>query len=167
MKYLLDANIFIEANKRYYHDQIVPSFWQWLIDDEEIYTIPKVKEEVKDGNDELHKLIEKVKTIEKVQDIAKVAEYIANNNYYNDEAEKNKFLDAADPLLIACGINEKEITIITNESQVGNDSKKIKIPNVCKELKVKHKIGIFDILKLKQVNLSSYKTNNPPKTNTN
>ena len=61
MKYLLDTNIFIEAQKRYYHDQIVPSFWRWLQQDPDIYTIEAVKAEVAEQKDGLSALINNVK----------------------------------------------------------------------------------------------------------
>ena len=31
MSYLLDANVFIEAKKRYYGFDFCPGFWQWLV----------------------------------------------------------------------------------------------------------------------------------------
>ena len=153
MKYLLDANIFIEAYKRYYHNKIVSNFWQWLVKDEDIYTIQKIKDEIDDGNDELYTLIKNVKTLGNIQNIGQVANYV--NQKYNQE-ETAKFLAKADPLLIATGINNAGVTVITNEVLVGNNSNKIKIPNVCKGLNVNYKNGIFDILKSKQIDLSSY-----------
>jgi len=154
VKYLLDANILIEANKRYYHNQIVPSFWQWLINDEQIYTIDKVKAEIRDGNDALYGLIKGVKTISYNQNIGTVSDHVARS--YRDQAEISKFFSKADPILIATAIVNTDMVIVTNEVLVGINSQKIKIPNVCQSLGVQYKIGIFDILKLKQINLSRY-----------
>ena len=155
MKYVLDANIFIEAYKRYYHNQIVSSFWQWLINDEEIYTIKRVKEGVKDGNDGLFKLMEGIKEVSaQVQNFNIVANHV--QNHYTAQQEIDKFLSKADPLLVATGIDNTNIIIITSEVSVGKDSTKIKIPNICQELEVNYQIEVFDILKSKPINLSEY-----------
>ena len=154
MKYLLDANIFIEAYKRYYHNKIVSNFWQWLVKDEEIYTIQEVKDEIRGGNDQLYQLIKDIRVVDSTQNFNEVSTYVVQN--YRTQAEINNFLAKADPLLIATGINNAGVTVITNEVLVGNNSNKIKIPNVCKGLNVNYKNGIFDILKSKQIDLSSY-----------
>ncbi|HCO22926.1 MAG: hypothetical protein CME31_22880 [Gimesia sp.] len=54
--YLLDSNIFMEASRTYYRFHIVPTFWDVIIDghnDNTLYSIDKVKEEIKAGNDDL------------------------------------------------------------------------------------------------------------------
>ncbi len=52
--------------------------------------------------------------------------------FYDIESEK----PAADPFLVAHGIISG-CTVVTNEKEVGPDSKKIKIPNACKHFGVK------------------------------
>ena len=47
--YVLDANVFIEAAKRYYAFDIVPSFWQMLVahaESGQLLSIDRVKDEL-------------------------------------------------------------------------------------------------------------------------
>ncbi len=56
MSYLLDANVFIEASRRYYGFDLVPQFWDWLIDAHSrgvVMTVQQVADEITPG-DELH-----------------------------------------------------------------------------------------------------------------
>lgn len=51
-----DANVFIEAARRYYAFDIAPSFWKALIvhtKKQHIITIDRIIREIKQGNDEL------------------------------------------------------------------------------------------------------------------
>ncbi len=152
MQYLLDSNIFIEAYHRYYNDKIVSSFWQWLENDEDIYTISQVKEEIKAGTDDLYKLIQNVRELNTVSELMRdIATYVQDK--YDNPAETDAFLAKADPLLISTA-SAAGATIVSNEVLVGDDSTKIKIPNVCNEFEVEYNYGIFDILRSKQINLS-------------
>ena len=89
MKYLLDTNIFIDAHKRYYQQNIVPSFGQWLVDDSDIYTLAEVKTEIKNGNDDLFELIKNLKVLPVGLSIKKVSDYITN--HYTSQAEVSNF----------------------------------------------------------------------------
>ena len=56
MKYLVDANVLIEAKNRYYAFDIAPGFWKWLNQAHSqgtVFSIEKVGEELGRGNDEL------------------------------------------------------------------------------------------------------------------
>lgn len=56
--YVLDANVFIEAARRYYAFDIAPSFWQILIDHAgkgQVLSIDHIKVELERGKDELAK----------------------------------------------------------------------------------------------------------------
>ncbi len=55
-RYLLDANVFIEAHRRYYAFDLCPGFWNCLIWHHEqgtIGSIDRVKQELESGNDPL------------------------------------------------------------------------------------------------------------------
>lgn len=50
--YLLDANVFIDVARRYYHPDIAPTFWTWLGDEHQkgnMASITSVKKELDDG----------------------------------------------------------------------------------------------------------------------
>lgn len=54
--YLLDANVFIEAARRYYAFDIAPPFWEALLEFAEkgkLISIDRVKNELLRGKDEL------------------------------------------------------------------------------------------------------------------
>ncbi len=54
--YVLDANVFIEAARRYYAFDVAPAFWNGLIhhaSEGRIRSIDKIKNELERGNDEL------------------------------------------------------------------------------------------------------------------
>lgn len=56
MKYLLDANVFIDAKNRYYGFDIAPVFWQWILSSharEDLYSIRAVHAELRNYEDEL------------------------------------------------------------------------------------------------------------------
>jgi hypothetical protein len=47
MAYLLDANVFIEARRRYYGLDFCPAFWDWLIAASArgaVYSIERIRE---------------------------------------------------------------------------------------------------------------------------
>ena len=51
--YLLDSNVFIEAERRYYSSDFAPGFWDWLVrafDDGVLASIDKIAEEIKAGD---------------------------------------------------------------------------------------------------------------------
>jgi hypothetical protein len=57
-----------------------------------------------------------------------IVNVVQQNN--NSEAETEKFLSGADPWVIAHSIVSGD-RIVTHEKRVPNNSKKIKIPNIC------------------------------------
>jgi hypothetical protein len=54
--YVLDASVFIEASRRYYAFAFAPGFWKGLVqraEDGRVVSIDRVRDEVKQGRDEL------------------------------------------------------------------------------------------------------------------
>lgn len=54
--YVLDANVFIEAKRRYYAFDICPGFWDSLVWHQSagrVWTIDRIKEELEHGKDDL------------------------------------------------------------------------------------------------------------------
>lgn len=151
MKYILDANIFIEANKRYYSKEIVPSFWEFLKKDNDIYTIKEVKEEIKAGNDNLFNLIKDVKELKNnnSQQTQKITTYI-NSEY--SKAEVNKFFSGADIHLIFSAVSENNLKIVTHEKLLSEKAKRISIANICKKFRILY-CDTFEMLKEKEIDL--------------
>ena len=95
-QYLLDATVLIQAKNTYYQKKIVPSFWKFLENEKDIFTIHKVKEEIKAGNDNLINLINNV-TVHKYKDLefaGEIADFITKKDYKQES--RNKFFNGAD-----------------------------------------------------------------------
>ena len=55
-KYLLDANVFIEAKNRYYGFEICPGFWTSLVDlnnNKSVFCIDRIRDELVAQNDDI------------------------------------------------------------------------------------------------------------------
>lgn len=160
MKYLLDTSIFIEANRRYYHYETVPSFWQWLSDDDDLVTIQAVIDEIKRGTDNLIDLVRGVQIIDQVDNSYDFVLQYTLDRYKisQDQLSRN---DETDLTLIAVA-HKKKFTVVTCEvkEKETKTKPKIKIPDVCEGMKVKCEIDIFETLKRKRINLSNYTSPN-------
>lgn len=158
MAYLLDTNIFIEAQNRYYGFDFCPAFWDCLEDNiskGKIISIKQVYNEIngKDKEDNLNKWSEKINkktrffmsTYDKEtqKEFSKISQHVMNSNY--SQKEKDVFLGGADPWLIAKA-KVLEATVVTQERKAGLNSKKIKIPNICSDFGVKF-IDTFEMLR--------------------
>jgi hypothetical protein len=148
--YLLDANVFIEAKRRYYAFDICPGFWDALIVHAENSTI---------------KSIDRIKTIElqrgHVDDVLRNwANTSVSNDFFitsNEEdvllkyAEvmtwvenqprfvpfaKAEFANSVDGWLIAYA-KAKELILVTLEERRPESKKKVKIPDVCDAIGVR------------------------------
>ena len=56
MKYLLDANVLIQAKNLHYGFDFCPAFWDWLVESNregKVFSIEKVDDELEAGDDEL------------------------------------------------------------------------------------------------------------------
>jgi hypothetical protein len=153
MKYLLDANTFIEAKGRYYGMTICPAYWLWLLqayENNEIFSIDFVKEELVHYGDELsdwaktHKHIFLPESDIPTQEAFATVVNIVNSMQHMKPGTHAEFLGGADPWLIAKAM-VTGATIVTHEQYNVHALKKIYIPNVCKPLGVKC-INTFEML---------------------
>jgi hypothetical protein len=142
VKYLLDANIFIQAKNLQYGFDFCPAFWDWLDEQSEagnLVSIEKVLDELKAGDDDLSTWAA-ARSSTFVQPDAPVAESLqavsrwAASAHY-DPAAVSTFLQDADYYLVAHA-HAHELTVITHEVPA-NSIKKIKIPNACIDLGIK------------------------------
>ncbi len=161
-KYLLDANIFIEAKNRYYSFEIAEGFWEWLAllaDEQSFLTIKEVREEIINSYQD-DQLVAWLKAFPLKQFIdtdleiqanqRKIANYVLNHEIFSPE-NKYRFLEKADPWLIATAMT-RGYTVVTHESKVGVGTKKVKIPNICEVFGVDY-TNLFEVMKAKKVKL--------------
>lgn len=151
--YLLDANTYIQAKNFHYRMHIVPGFWEWLdlqLEGGLAGTIHPVARELLNGNDVLTDWMDerKQRTLrvddEATQDaFTEIVNHVMTHSAFT-EPHRSTFLEAADPWLVA-----KAVTVgagvVTHESKVASDSKKVKIPNVCEAFKVPY-LNAYDLL---------------------
>lgn len=144
MKYLFDANVFIEAKNRYYAFDICPGFWAWMdhVAKSDAGSIVPICDELRKGSDDLAKWANARRTMPwflKIDDsdtqkaLQSIAAHV-NGAQYKAEA-KAKFLSGADPWLIAKAqvIGAK---VVTHELSSPNSLKRVPIPDVCKHFGV-------------------------------
>ncbi len=152
MVYLLDANVFIQAKNLHYGFDFCPAFWDWLEEQnkvKKVFSIEKVEDELIAGGDDLA-------TWAKVRGtkfflrpdptvlpfFGKVSAWVRSQSY--DPAAIYTFEQVADYYLIAQAMSLNAI-VVTHEIPA-NTRKKVKIPNVCIGLNVKH-ITPFEMLR--------------------
>ena len=136
-KYLLDANIFIQAKNLHYGFDFCPAFWEWLEEQNktgQVASIEKVADELKAGEDELAEWADRLgENFFLTPDEAMVPELTTVSTWANEQnyepAAIATFLQVADYWLVAYA-KAHDYTIVTHE--IPSDSaRKIKIPNVC------------------------------------
>lgn len=142
-QYYLDANIFIQAKNNSYPLEMFPGFWEWIdqnANDNIISSSSFVYHEIINGEDDLAEWMKarhpsplfQEPTTQEQQIMTDISHYVSRT-YTREEAEA--FLDGADPWVIAQAI-ASGAKVVTMEKLVGPDSKKVKIPNICREFGV-------------------------------
>lgn len=162
-KYLLDANIFIEAYGRYYSFDIAPAFWSSLKQNAEtnqIVSIDRIYDEINNYNDD-----DELKTWvnsefrdwfistdnENVFDAYKeIIEWAMRQTQFTESA-KAEFASVADSWLIACA-KAHDFIIVTHEVYDENIRRKIPIPNVCQAFSINY-INTFEMLRRLNITL--------------
>lgn len=154
-RYLLDANVFIQAKNLHYGLDFCPAFWEWLIEQNlagMVASIEKVGDELLAGADELADwaagrskkfFLPPDKAI--LPALREVSIWASSQNY--EPAAIATFLQVADYWLIAQA-KAHDYTIVTHE--VPSDStRKVKIPNVCIGLGLQF-INTYEMLRREQ-----------------
>ena len=143
MRYLLDANTYIQAKNQYYGMDICPAYWEWLdlqFQQNMLASVEMIGRELKEGNDELAEWAKaRPEHFIKHDDndtqliFTQIAEILISGDY--NPANRDNFLAKADPWIIA---KAKVIgaIIVTHESFVSPNTKKVKVPNICQQFGV-------------------------------
>ena len=142
LKYCIDTNVLIQAWQKYYSPRFCPDYWTILneLGNQGIIFIPQmVNEEILRTDDELSKWLKKsnipVLIIDtKVTNLLK-AIYAADPSHKN-LVDNTKQRSLADPWVIAHAINENAIIVTKEEKVNATNTSRIKIPNVCDNMKI-------------------------------
>lgn len=155
--YLLDANVFIEASRRYYAFDIAPSFWEALLDfakKGKLISIDRVKNELLRGKDELSKWAKgkfspwfrSTDNDSVLANYRKVIEWAENHLQFTQEAKNELYkADNADAWLVAYALCNGNV-IVTHEVYNHEVKKKIPIPNICDDFGIDY-IDTFEMLR--------------------
>lgn len=138
--FVLDANVFIEASRRYYAFDLAPGFWDSLVlnaSQGKICSIDRVMTELKRGKDELSEWArgkfadwfvstdnEKV-----IQSYAGIMNWAQSQKQFSDAA-KSEFANVADGWLVAYAHANASV-VVTHEVYDPYVKKKVPIPNIC------------------------------------
>ncbi len=155
VSYVLDANVFMEAARRYYAFDLAPGFWQSLIDhagNGDLVSIDRVSDEIKKGKDELadwaknsfDNAFASTDNEDITRSYAEIMNWVNNQAQFLD-ADKAVFAQGADGWLIAYA-RVRGHTVVTHEQLATGESTKVKIPNVCKAFRVPY-VDTFAMLR--------------------
>jgi hypothetical protein len=155
-RYVLDANVFIEAKRRYYAFDLCPGFWEallWHQSEGHLVSIDRVKSELESGNDDLAEWVADTVPAggfastdedDVVGWYGKMVAWVQAESQYVDEA-KAEFVRAPDAWLTAYA-KAKGFVLATHEVPAPDAKKKVPIPNVCQAFDVPF-VDSFDMLR--------------------
>ena len=136
-RYLLDANVFIQAKNLHYGFDFCPAFWDWLIEQNAagaVASIDKVFDELRAGGDDLADWAgQRGATFFLPPDnpvvgaLSDVSQWVTSQTY--EPAAIATFLQVADYWLIGHA-RAHSFTVVTHEIP-SESQRKVKIPNVC------------------------------------
>ncbi len=142
--FLLDANIFIEAHRRYYGFDVCPGFWESLghfAMGGRIISIDRVYSELKVGQDSLWDWARPIAELfvpstepQVVQAFSEVIQWVKREPQFRPEA-KSEFATKADGW-IAAYAQVHGTVIVTHEGHDPNVKKRVPLGNVCREFKL-------------------------------
>ena len=140
LKYVLDANVLIEAARRYYAFDIAPPFWVGLCQhctNGRVMSIDRVQAELMKGKDDLSRWAANdfsaafISTDEQrvIESFSEIMRWVQAQAQYLDAAKAN-FAAGADGWLVA-DTRVTGHTVVTHEIPSPTARRKIPIPNVC------------------------------------
>ena len=153
-RFCLDTNVFIQSKNGPYSFDIFPAFWNFLdrqFIEDEICSSLLVYDELAKGNDELADWVQGrrkyfLEPDEVVQEqLSHIGDYVNDHQQYSS-SNRAAFLGCADPWVIALA-KSSQLTVVTHEKLVPNNSKKVKIPNICNAFKVPY-IDLYQMLRI-------------------
>jgi len=153
--YVLDANVFIEAARRYYAFDIAPPFWESLLHhaaNGRLQSIDRVKYELERGKDELatwateqfNDAFASTDEEDVLESYSEVMSWVQAQDQFSDAA-KADFASGADGWLVAYA-KSKEHIVVTHEQPAPDVRRKVPIPNVCEAFSVSY-IDTFEMLR--------------------
>ena len=154
-KYVLDANVFIEAKNNYYGFELCPGFWTSLIDlhrAKSVFCIDRICDELCEQDDEIKDWVESRAPdsfFKKTEDQAVVdvfqdmVQWVYREDQFFDAA-KAEFASVADGWVLAYAL-ANDLTLVTHEEYAPEVKRKVPMPNVCIEFDIDY-VNTFEML---------------------
>lgn len=153
--YVLDANVLIEASKRYYAFDIVPAFWSNLVRMAQngfVMSVDKVYDEIDPKNLELKKWADdsfkewkSTNQNDVIYKYAHIMRWIVDQNFKRAAVDEFADTNNADAWVISYALTKK-LTVVTEERLSPDSKKRVPIPNVCKALDIQY-VDTFQMLR--------------------
>lgn len=163
MKYLLDANVFIESSRSFYAQDFCPAFWEFLANQfacGDSGSIVKVYEELAVGGDSLtdwtKKTLGRTSFFDQSSDetvidyYQKVFDHVETSEQYLPQA-KRAFLasEEADPWLCAYAMANPGVVVVTQEMPDPKVRKRVPLPNILSDFGIPH-INVYSFLRVQE-----------------
>jgi len=153
--YVLDANVFIQAARRYYAFDVAPRFWDSLVQhaaNGQILSIDRVKGELERGKDDIAEWAEanfsdafpSTDEATVIQAYGQIMAWVQTQNQFSDAA-KADFASGADGWLVAYA-RAKGCVVVTQEGLNPAIKRKVPIPNVCQAFDMPY-LDTFEMLR--------------------
>ena len=153
--YLLDANVLMEAKRRYYRFGLCPGFWDclaWQYKQGTLGSIDRIKKEIEASKDDLTQwakdsapkgFFASTTEPEVAARFGEMVAWVQGEKRYSPEA-KAEFAAGNDAWLIAYA-KQHGLIVVTHETYDEYVKNRVKIPNVCLQFDVKY-LDTFDML---------------------
>jgi len=141
--YCLDTNVLIQAWQKYYSPKICPSYWDVLNSlglENRIFIPKEVFEEIIRTEDELAEWLKgsKIPVYNLNESVTKcLSNIFAANPAHRLLVDNVKQRSLADPWVIAYAMSEEACVVTKEEKVTAANSERIKIPNVCDNMKIR------------------------------
>lgn len=143
--YVLDANVFMEAHRRYYSFELCPGFWECLLhhhSEARLISIDQVRDEIFAG-DSLEAWVKAAAPkglFASTRDPAVAAHFQAMMAWVQSEPQfqpgaKAEFAQVADGWLAAYAKTHGHV-LVTHEEYAREARKRVPLPNVCRQFNV-------------------------------
>lgn len=153
--YVLDANVFIQAARRYYAFDVAPRFWDSLAQhaaNGQVRSIDRVLEELDRGKDDLTawangsfgSFFDSTDDGQVIQVFSDIMVWVQAKAQFLDAA-KADFARGADGWLVAYA-KEKNCVVVTQEVLNPAKRSKVPIPNICQAIGVQY-VDTFEMLR--------------------
>lgn len=141
--YCLDANVLIQAWRKYYAPSLCPSYWETLDRlgaEGRLFVPDEVFKEIKKGDDDLFhwlkgsRIVVRPKSGMVTQNWSAI---LAKDPKHQLLVDNTRSRSLADPWVIAHAITEQAVVVTKEEKETAANSKRVKIPNVCEAMGVR------------------------------